>query len=194
MEEPLVDRLAGSRRATSRSGASAPWTAGARPPGPPAAPPAGACPPPARSRSPRAARPPCRPSPRGCGAAPSRIPFCVMICQIVSASDNGATPTIASAILGCCENAAARAKLPVKHRRHELQERHPQEPHQPLHAAIDPPVQRADMILGQDGQVHLHQVGDDPHIHVLVDPGAGPSRPGTGAGRSCTRGPGRPRR
>ena len=42
------------------------------------------------------------------------MPFCVMIWQIVSASDKGATPSIASAILGCLENAAASAKLPVK--------------------------------------------------------------------------------
>ncbi len=42
-----------------------------------------------------------------------RIPFCVMICQSVSASENGITPTIASAIPGCCDKVATRAKLPV---------------------------------------------------------------------------------
>ena len=38
---------------------------------------------------------------------------------------------------------------------------------------MNPPVQRADLLVGQRGEVNLHQVGDQPDAHVLVDPRAG---------------------
>ena len=44
----------------------------------------------------------------------SRIPFWVINCQIVSESEIGTTPTIASATHGCFERAAERANAPVK--------------------------------------------------------------------------------
>ena len=101
------------------------------------------------------------------------MPFCDMSCQIVSPIEIGATPSIARATLGCFEIAAARAKPPVQDRREEVEEADPEEPDEPLDAAVDPPVERADLLARHPAEVDRHQVADEPDAEVLVDLRAG---------------------
>ena len=63
---------------------------------------------------------------------------------------------------------------PGQEGRDEVEEADPQEPDEPIRAAGDPSVQGPDLILGQDREVHLHQVADETNAHILVDPRAGP--------------------
>ena len=103
----------------------------------------------------------------------SRIPFWVMSCQIVSESETGMTPTIASATHGCLESAAQEGEGTGEEGRDEVEEADPEKPDEPVRTASDPSVQGPDLVLGQDREIHLHEVGDKPNAHILVDARAG---------------------
>ena len=51
----------------------------------------------------------------------------------------------------------------------EIQEADPEKPDEPIRTAVDPSVQGSHLVLGQDREIHLHEVGDKPNAHILVD-------------------------
>ena len=90
----------------------------------------------------------------------SRMPFWVMSCQIVSESETGTTPSHRQRDPGLLGERGGKREHAGQQGGHEVEEADPEEPDEPVRAAVDPPVEGPDLVLGQDRQVHLHEVAD----------------------------------